>query len=223
MAFYGLFIGINRHASNKINELSFARRDAVALHALFTDMLGGDTKLFTDDQATRAVIEEELGRLAACADDDVIVISFSGHGTPTRQLVTYDADLRDLDGTCIPLDVFAGWLARIPARRLVCILDCCFSGGMGAKALEVESTPRDISSVEELLNPSPTTFHCWSPTNGARGWASALKSKPPTGSCSAPACPRRTRRVCSVNGWSGTNHASSAASPRGPARSATAS
>lgn len=151
MAFYGLFVGINRHASSKINELSFASRDAVALHALFTDTLGGDTRLVTDKLATRAAVEEELGRLARCDADDVVVVSFSGHGTPTRQLVTYDADPRDLEGTCVPLDVLSGWLSRIPARRLICVLDCCFSGGMGAKALEVESTPRDISSVEEAL------------------------------------------------------------------------
>lgn len=152
MAFYGLFVGINRHASNLINELSFARRDAVAMHALFTDTLGGGTKLLTDEQATRAAIEDELGSLTTCRKDDVVVISFSGHGAPTHQLVTYDADRRDLEGTCIPLDVFAGWLSRIPARRLICILDCCFSGGMGAKGLDVESTPRDLSSVEELLD-----------------------------------------------------------------------
>ena len=151
MAFHGLFVGINRHASNKISELSFARRDATALHALFTDTLGGDTKLITDEQATRAAIEEDLGRLTTCDEGDVVVISFSGHGTPTRQLVTYGADLRDLDRSCLPLDVLADWLSRIPARRLICILDCCFSGGMGAKALEVESTPRDVSSVEDLL------------------------------------------------------------------------
>jgi hypothetical protein len=56
MAFYGLFIGINRHSSTSINELSFAARDAAALHALFTDTLGGATKLIVDEEATRATI-----------------------------------------------------------------------------------------------------------------------------------------------------------------------
>ncbi len=32
------------------------------------------------------------------------------------------------------------------------VLDCCFSGGMGAKALQVEGVPRDIQSVEGKLN-----------------------------------------------------------------------
>lgn len=152
MAFFGLFVGVDRHASNKINELSCARNDAVALHALFTDTLGGTTTLLTDELATRSGIEQALDHLADCTEDDVIVISFSGHGTPTHQLVTYDADIRDLDRTCIPLHMLARWLSRIPARRLLCILDCCFSGGMGAKALEVESVPRDLNSADELLD-----------------------------------------------------------------------
>jgi helicase len=39
----GLFIGIDRYMSPMVNELSCARRDAVALEALFSDTLGGDT------------------------------------------------------------------------------------------------------------------------------------------------------------------------------------
>jgi replicative superfamily II helicase len=151
MAFYGLFIGINRHSSTLINELSFAARDAAALHALFTDTLGGATKLIVDGEATRATIIDNLEKLKSCSADDVVVISFSGHGSPTHQIVTYDADLLDLDGSCISLDLFARALSQIPAKRLICILDCCFSGGMGAKGLDVDTTARELSSVENLL------------------------------------------------------------------------
>ena len=151
MAFYGLFIGINRHSSTLINELSFAARDAAALHALFTDTLGGTSSLVVDHQATRAAILAELDRLTSCSEDDVVVISFSGHGAPTHQIVTYDANPRDLESSCISLDLLAEALTRIPARRLICILDCCFSGGMGAKGLDVDSTARELSSVENLL------------------------------------------------------------------------
>jgi len=37
MAFCGIFVGIDRYASQRINLLTRARRDAVALYALFTD------------------------------------------------------------------------------------------------------------------------------------------------------------------------------------------
>ncbi len=40
----------------------------------------------------------------------------------------------------------------IPARRLLCILDCCFSGGMGAKVLMPDVRVRgNLGTVEEAL------------------------------------------------------------------------
>src|SRR6516165_6436481 len=152
MAFKGLFIGIDRYASAEINWLSCARRDATALHALFTDTLGGDTALLTDGQATAAAIGECFDRLAASDPDDVVVIAFSGHGSETHELVAHDTDPYDLAATTIPLTTLGDWCARIPARRLLIVLDCCFSGGMGAKALQVESVPRDMQSVDGKLN-----------------------------------------------------------------------
>ena len=80
MAFIGVFIGVDRYASSQINWLSCAKRDAVALEALFSDTLGGTTTLITDERATRAGIEKAFNDLAGCNPDDTVVISFSGHG-----------------------------------------------------------------------------------------------------------------------------------------------
>jgi replicative superfamily II helicase len=151
MTFHGLFIGIDRHASQGINWLSCAKRDAIALHALFADTLGGETVLLTDHEATRAAIETHFTRLSECSADDMVVITFSGHGSESHELVTYDADPADLSRTAIPLDQLADWFSRIPARRLVCVLDCCFSGGIGAKVLKIDAQPRSLSSTDALL------------------------------------------------------------------------
>jgi helicase len=73
VAFHGLFIGVDRHASPLINELGGAVRDAEALHALFADNLGADRAvLLTDDQVTRsALISQFKDRLARVdAEDD---------------------------------------------------------------------------------------------------------------------------------------------------------
>lgn len=152
MAFKGLFIGIDRYSSPDINWLSCANRDATALHALFTDTLGGDTTRLVDEQATVAAIREQFDRLTQSTDDDVIVIAFSGHGTETHELVAFDTDPHDLVRASIPLTTLGEWCSRIPSRRLLIVLDCCFSGGMGAKALHVDGVPRDIQSVEGKLN-----------------------------------------------------------------------
>jgi len=151
MIFRGLFIGIDRYASPRINWLSCARRDGTALHALFTDTLGGQATLLTDEQATRAAIESQFKELSQCDEDDVVVVAFSGHGTPTHELVTHDADLNNLAASCISLETLAQWFANIPSRRVICVLDCCFSGGMGAKALELDVAARDLESEEALL------------------------------------------------------------------------
>lgn len=151
MAFRGLFIGVDKYASKRINQLRFAKRDAMALYSLFTDTLGQGAVLLKDEQATRSSIEEQFEQLAKCDPNDVVVIAFSGHGSDSHELVTYDANLSNLTESCIPLDTLTDWFSRIPARRLVCFLDCCFSGGMGAKVLRTDTTARSLKSADELL------------------------------------------------------------------------
>ncbi|MBL8685720.1 MAG: DEAD/DEAH box helicase, partial [Myxococcales bacterium] len=151
MAFHGLFVGIDRFQSSRINWLTCARRDAVALHALFADTLGSGGVLLTDEQATRAELERQFEALARSAPDDVVVITFSGHGTTTHELLTYDADPASFPTTAIPLETLAEWVSRIPAQRVLCVLDCCFSGGMGAKVFVSDATPRSSDSADVVL------------------------------------------------------------------------
>ncbi len=116
------------------------------------DTFGGAGELLTDTEATVTAIREGFERLSRSAPDDVVVIAFSGHGTETHELVAHDTDPYDLASTTVPLTTLEEWCARIPARRLLIVLDCCFSGGMGAEALQVEGIARDVQSVEGKLN-----------------------------------------------------------------------
>jgi len=149
--FRGLFIGIDRYESARIRWLNCAKRDAVALHALFSDTLGDGAELLVDEQATSVAIGEGFARLAASAVDDVVVIAFSGHGSETHALVTFDADDRDLAATALPLATIAGWLDCIPARHVILLLDCCFSGGIGAKVVAAPSAARSLASTTHAL------------------------------------------------------------------------
>jgi len=129
--FHGLFMGLDHYGSPDIQELRYAEQDAVALHTLFADNLGGG-ELVVGSAATRLEIERRFEQLTQVGPYDVVVVSFSGHGSETHELVTYDADLNDLASSCIPLDLLTEWFRAIPARRLVCVLDCCFSGALWA-------------------------------------------------------------------------------------------
>jgi helicase len=148
----GVFVGIDRYRSPDIAELRYAERDARALHALFCDTLGPGAELLVGGAATRAAIEEKFARLRHADPNDFVVIGFSGHGSETHELVTYDAEIADLAATCVPLDVLTEWFKAIPARQLVCVLDCCFSGAMGAKVLQVVSKPRSLLSETALFD-----------------------------------------------------------------------
>jgi len=152
MIFRGLFIGIDRYLSSEAPWLNCAVRDAKELHALFADTLGGETKLLANEEATKKGIEVELERLTKCSADDVVVISFSGHGSETHELVTYDYNSRDIEHTSISLEILQLWFEQIPAQTLVLILDCCFSGGLGAKVLKVDLKPRMAKSTVALIN-----------------------------------------------------------------------
>jgi helicase len=152
MKFHGLFVGIDRYQSEGIHWLSSAARDATALHALFTDNFAGDAVLLTDDAATRRGLHDELAALAQVStDEDLVVVAFSGHGSSTHALVPYDADRARADETLLPLRELAELLNQVRAATLICILDCCFSGGFDAKVIVAQLESRGLDSEVQLL------------------------------------------------------------------------
>jgi helicase len=145
MAIRGLFIGINRHADPATRELRGARPDAVALHALMLDAMPSMRgTLLTDAEATHARVLGELqGTLANAAPDDTVVVSFSGHGTRNHRLVVHDSARFRLTETTIGMSEVASLFRETRARAVLCILDCCFSGGANARVLDDSPTGRD--------------------------------------------------------------------------------
>ncbi|MFC8076217.1 DEAD/DEAH box helicase [Streptomyces sp. NPDC057307] len=137
MAFYGLFVGIDYYESD-FRSLRFAKRDAAALCALFDDNLEGRTTLLLDSDATKERLVAELRYLAEVStDEDFVVIAFSGHGVPGGALATYDVSPDDPSKGSLPLDGLAELIRRIPARALLLVLDCCFSGHAADKVLHI--------------------------------------------------------------------------------------
>lgn len=153
MRFFGLFIGIDRFRSPEINELTCARRDAEALFSLFADTLGADNiVLLTDEDATNAAIRDDLeSRLQLAEPDDLVVVTFSGHGSDDHYLVTHDADLENFDDSCISLDELVRMFSAIRSKRVLLVLDCCFSGGAGARVFQHKPATRSLRSVEASL------------------------------------------------------------------------
>ncbi len=153
MALKAAFIGINRYRDPNINDLSGARRDAVALHALFGDsVMNLDARLVVDTQATvsvvRAVLDDLLG---AATEDDTVVFSFAGHGSPDHRIVLHDSTTTN-DASMIAMSELADRFRSSQAKSIVCILDCCFSGGAPARVLDPAPLSRSaMPNLNELF------------------------------------------------------------------------
>jgi helicase len=139
------FIGIDRHQDICVPDLTGAVRDATALWALFTDTITEiDSELITDEKATVARIRESLDKaLKGASEDDVVLIFFAGHGTRDHRFVTHDTNLESLEASTISMSELANRFKESTANIVICILDCCFSGGAPARVLEGTPASRE--------------------------------------------------------------------------------
>jgi len=149
VAIKAIFVGINKHLDAIIPELSGARNDAMALWALFTDtVVGLAARLLVDETATHSEVSQAiLGTLSAAGEDDVVVITFAGHGSPDGKLVLFDTDAADLADTALSMTALADAFKATKARAVLCILDCCFSGQAPARVLETVARPRNAFAL----------------------------------------------------------------------------
>jgi len=152
MATKAVFVGINKQLDPTIDELTGAMRDARALWALFSDtILDLSARLLIDQDATKdAVSQAILQTLEGAEADDVVIISFAGHGSPDGGLAFYDTLSSDLSGTTMPMAVIADAFKATRARVVFFVLDACFSGHAPARVLEVEARPRAAFALESV-------------------------------------------------------------------------
>jgi replicative superfamily II helicase len=145
MATIAKFIGVGKYEDKNIRDLTGANSDATAFWALFSDTLPDiQAELLVDNDATVENIRKAIAQsLGAASPDDVIILFYSGHGSHDHRLATHDTKLTDLANTTISMQEIADSFKKSRAKSIICILDCCFSGGAPAKVLEDSPIPRD--------------------------------------------------------------------------------
>jgi len=148
MAIIGRFIGVNKYLDPDIRNLTGAGRDALALWALFSDTITNiDSKLLLNEDASVAGIRSSLKETFETAtSEDTVILFFSGHGSKDHRLAAYDTELSKLVGTTVPMQEIADLFRQSKAKSILCILDCCFSGGATAKVLEDSPIAKDLSN-----------------------------------------------------------------------------
>jgi helicase len=140
--FRGLHIGIDRYTDPRVPWLSSAVRDARA-------------PCVVRRHTRRAVRLADRRRRERCSDSgcvddaghhrgrcDVVVITYAGYGSEDHFLIPNDCDVSRVADTCISLDELADLISAIAGETLLCALDRCFSGGLGASVFSSGLTAR---------------------------------------------------------------------------------
>ena len=142
---YALIVGIGKfiHEKQGISALEFTVKDATNFYQFLIDpKRGGFPKnnviFLTDQNATRNNIVKAFNQISSLAQpDDLVTIYMSTHGTPPDKfggvhIVTYDTKTQpreDVWYTSITDVMLKDFIENLKAKRLVMILDICFSNG----------------------------------------------------------------------------------------------
>jgi hypothetical protein len=143
---HALVIGIANY--KYINKLPLAvLNDAQDIHDLLIDPQycgypKGNVQLLKDNEATQAAVRQALKDLASRSDkDSTVYLYISSHGGRVESgpyageyLLPVEAYTTSEDAiakTSISDAEFTKALSKIPARKVVVVLDCCHAGGIG--------------------------------------------------------------------------------------------
>ncbi|MBR0773238.1 caspase family protein [Bradyrhizobium diazoefficiens] len=134
-----LAIGVNNYATVR-PKLSFARQDAESVVQTLRRGAGtlyevAPVAPIVDADVTASNIERRIGELSrAVQPEDVFILYLAGHGkTVDQQFFFLPYDFRNVDAKSIVVDGIGqdkliSWLASIPARRSLLLIDSCESG-----------------------------------------------------------------------------------------------
>ncbi len=140
---YGLVVGVGKFKVGKINPLQYSVRDAGSFYNFLVDPNKAafpkqNVYFLVDQNATRANIAMYLDGIKKVAGpDDLVVIYMSSHGTPPDKnggvnIVTYDTEVQPRERvwqTSVTEIMLKDFVENLRAKRLVMILDTCYSNG----------------------------------------------------------------------------------------------
>jgi uncharacterized caspase-like protein len=137
---YALIVGVGKF-KNGITPLQYSVRDATLFYRFLLEQAGftkNNTYFLADQNATSTNIVKYLNGIRNAAQvDDLVVVYMSSHGTPPDKfggvyIVTYDTEVNPRERvwhTSVAETVLKDFVENLKARRLVMILDTCYSNG----------------------------------------------------------------------------------------------
>ena len=163
---WAVVIGVGDYESKSVPKLRFAEPDADAMYRLLTTRAGfprENVVLLTDkapEKPTLQNIRLALGDFLArkTTRDDLVLIYYAGLGAPeadttskekdglAKYLIPRNVQPESLRSTAFAMEEVQGILARIPAERVVLLLDTSYSGVAGGRSFAPSNArPRTLS------------------------------------------------------------------------------
>lgn len=157
---FALVVGIQRYGG--LPEASFAERDARAVRSHLVAMGYPERNIISliGPDASRAGLaknlETKLPRLVN--ERSTVLFYYSGHGAPDpvtgeAYLVPIDGDPEFLQDTAYPLAQLHKGLGRLKARKVLAVVDACFSG-VGGRSVLPKGTRPLVTKVKTGLSGS---------------------------------------------------------------------
>ncbi len=149
---YFLGFGVSNYRDSTMN-LRFADYDAQRLKQFFDSRFKEEevvSEIFVNEQVTREKVLSVKDRLANTREDDIVVISFAGHGLLDENLefyfATHDISFSNPEERGVRFEEINDLLDKIPARRKLLLMDACHSG-----EVDTLSGPVELTVVGESL------------------------------------------------------------------------
>jgi hypothetical protein len=144
---YAMVVGVSQFQDREINPLKYPAKDATDVYQYLVRPSGGNFRreavvLLQDSKAVRAEVIKAMKRIQAEAGpDDLVFVYLASHGTPPDKyggvhLITYDAVLRPREQiwqTSLSEKELSSFIQEVRAKRLIIVLDFCYSNGAFAK------------------------------------------------------------------------------------------
>lgn len=130
---FALIVASDTHSDSKLSQLRAPAADADELSRVLRDPDIGGFDVAVSLNEPEHVVRRRLSTFFdARSADDLLVLHLSCHGVKDEDgrlyFATSDTEVSHLEATSIPADYVNRQMSRCRSRRIVLLLDCCYSG-----------------------------------------------------------------------------------------------
>ena len=158
---YAIVIGVENYRQ-KLPKADYADHDARIMAKYLTKVMGYPEEnivMLINDHAAKSDMEKYFEKWLSnnVEKEGTVFVYYSGHGAPNPNtgdayLVPYDGDPSFIEQTGYSLKRLYQNLNKLPAKKIIVVLDSCFSGAGGRSVLAKGARPLVMNMDKQVLH-----------------------------------------------------------------------